>query len=435
MPPLSPHRRWPFVVGLAVCALGWLAFVFIATLYGWWRQPLAPAGEAQAFAEAVVAKINAQRRGNAVFVLIQAGQPVREYATSVGQPVDRDTLFQVASLSKWVSAWGVMTLVEAGKLDLDKPVSTYLKRWKLPPGEFDNNAVTVRRLLSHTAGLTDGLGYGGFPPGTAVQSLEDSLTRAADASPNADGHVRVGIAPGTKWRYSGGGYTLLQLIVEEVCGESFESYMKRAVFQPLGMSRSTYSVAADASNVAAFFDTQGAIATHYRFTSLAATSLYTSAADMTRFVAAHGRGPAGEPPGRGVLSPATLAQMRRPHASQYGAEIWGLGAMLYAPNGSDDFLIGHDGNNEPAINTAVRIDPATGDGIVILETGNRLLATELGGEWVYWKTRGIDFLAFTMATPNILRLVLGGWVVLLVLTALLFRRRRETVQPALSPRR
>lgn len=423
-------RRWPFVVGLAVCSLGWLAFVLVATVYGWWRQPLAPTADAPAFAEAAVGKINAQRRGNVVFALIQAGKPVREYAASVGQPVDRDTLFQVASLSKWVSAWGVMTLVQAGELDLDKPVATYLKRWKLPQSEFDNDAVTVRRLLSHTAGLTDGLGYGGFLPDAQVQSLEDSLTRASDASPNADGRVRVGIAPGTKWRYSGGGYTLLQLIVEEVSGESFDSYMKRAVFQPLGMSRSTYSVGADVSNVATFFDAQGADATHFRFTSLAATSLYTSAVDMTRFVAAHVLGPSGEAPGRGVLTPATLAQMRRPHAWQYGAEIWGLGTMLYAPNGAEDFLIGHDGNNEPAVNTAVRLDPATGDGIVILETGNRLLATELAGEWVYWKVRSIDFLAFTMAGPNIIRLLIGGWVVLLVTTILLFRRRRQTVQPA-----
>jgi CubicO group peptidase (beta-lactamase class C family) len=429
MPLLRKPRRWPFVVGLAVCSFGWLAFVLVATLYGWWRQPLAPTGEAQAFAEAVVGKIKAQHRGNVVFVLIQAGKPVHEYTTSVREPVDRDTLFQVASLSKWVSAWGVMTLVEAGKLDLDKPVTAYLKRWKLPKGEFDNDAVTVRRLLSHTAGLTDGLGYGGFLPGTAVQSLEDSLTRASDASPNADGRVRVGMAPGTKWRYSGGGYTLLQLIVEEVSGESFESYMSRAVFQPLGMSRSTYSVGSGVSNVATFFDAQGAVATHYRFTSLAATSLYTSAADMTRFVAAHVRGPSGEAPGRGVLAPATLALMRRPHASQYGIEIWGLGTMLYAPNGSGDFLIGHDGNNEPAVNTAVRLDPATGDGIVILETGNRLLATEFAGEWVYWKTRSLDFLAFMMAGTNIIRLLAGGWVVLLVITILLFRTRRQTVQP------
>ena len=228
--------------------------------------------------------------------------------------------------------------------------------------------------------------------------------------------MRVGLAPGTKWRYSGGGYTLLQLIVEEVSGQSFEAYMRRAVFQPLGMNRSTYSAEAGLSNVATFFDRDGAIATHYRFTSLAAASLYTSAMDMTRFAGAHVRGPTGEPPGRGVLAPATLALMRRSHGTRFGVEIWGLGTMLYAPNGAGDFLIGHDGNNEPAINTAVRLDPSTGDGIVILETGNRLLATELAGDWVYWKIRSIDFLAFSMASVTIIRLVAGGWAVLIVTT-------------------
>ena len=119
--------------------------------------------------------------------LIEKGRPVGERYVSIGRPVDRDTLFQVASLSKWITALGVMTLVDAGRVDLDAPVDTYLKRWKLPPSEFDNRKVTVRRLLSHTAGLTDGLGYGGFEPGEPIQPLPDSLTRASDASPGNDG--------------------------------------------------------------------------------------------------------------------------------------------------------------------------------------------------------------------------------------------------------
>ena len=237
--------------------------------------------------------------------------------------------------------------------------------------------------------------------------------------------MRVGLAPGTEWRYSGGGYTLLQLLVEEVSGESFESYMKHAVFEPLGMSRSTFSVAPDVHNVATFYGVDGSVATHYRFTALAAASLYTSAHDMTRFIAAHLTGPSGEAPGRGVLSPATLALMRAPQASQFGVEIWGLGMMLYAPNGAGDFIFGHDGNNEPAINTAVRIDPTSGDGIVVLETGNELLATELAGEWVFWKTGTLDFLAFTMATGTMVRLVIGGWIAILLAVAVIAWRRRR----------
>ena len=260
------------VLGAVLALAVWTAVVVAGALEGWWRQPLAPAGDTRAFMDAAVAEIDRTRRGNVAFVLIEDGQVFDEHFTSAGQPVDRDTLFQVASMSKWITAWGVMTLVEAGTLDLDAPVSTYLTRWSLPKTEFDNDGVTVRRLLSHTAGLTDGLGYGGFAPGQPVQPLVASLTRAADASPGADGAVRVGIEPGSAFEYSGGGYTLLQLIIEEVSGQSFNDYMRSAVFVPLGMTRSTYSLeGASTTNVAEFYDVDGTPAIHYRFTSLAAT--------------------------------------------------------------------------------------------------------------------------------------------------------------------
>jgi CubicO group peptidase (beta-lactamase class C family) len=419
------RSAWLLIAGTIACMGVWAACALAGTAFGWWRPPLAPPGDTRGFAEAATRELAGAYRGNVVFVLIQNGEPVHEYAASIGAPVDPDTLFQVASLSKWISAWGVMTLVEAGKLDLDAPVSTYLTRWTLPESELDTSGVTVRRLLSHTAGLTDGLGYAGFAPGVAVQTLEDSLTRASDASPGADGRVRVGLAPGTQWRYSGGGYTLLQLLVEEVSGEPFESYMKRAVLEPLGMTRSAFSVAQDAPNLATFYALDGTEATHFRFTALAAASLYTSARDLTRFLAAHLAGPSGEAPGRGVLAPETLARMRAPHGFELGIEIWGLGTMLFVPDGSGDFIFGHDGHNEPAINTAARLDPSSGDGIVVLETGNRLLATELAGKWVYWKTGTIDFLAFGIALPTLLGLVGAGWIgILLAAGAVVWRRRR-----------
>lgn len=291
-----------------ILAVGvWTAVFLAGTMEGWWREPLAPRGDTEAFMKAAVQEIDAKHRGNVAFILIEDGNVYDEYYVSVGESVDRDTLFRVASLSKWISASGAMTLVEAGKLDLDTPVSAYLTRWTLPESEFDNSGVTVRRLLSHTAGLTDGLGYAGFGPGEPVQPLEDSLTRAADASPGAGGTVRVGIEPGTAFEYSGGGYTLLQLLVDEVSGQSFNDYMKAHVLGPLGMTRSAYVLdGAGASNVAAFYDVDGSPAVHYRFTSLAATSLYTTAADLTRFIQAHLPGPNGESAGRGVLRPKTL---------------------------------------------------------------------------------------------------------------------------------
>ncbi len=373
---------------------------------------MADDGDARGFADAVVETLDSRYVGNVAFTLIENGEVYSRHFTSIGNNVDGDTLFQVASLGKWVAAWGVMTLVEAGELDLDAPVSTYLTRWSLPPSDFDNDGVTVRRLLSHTAGLTDGLGYAGYPPDSEVRLLEASLTQA-NASPGNDGRVRVGREPGSEWIYSGGGYTLLQLIIEEVTQQSFESYMSRAVFEPLGMTRSTYRVDLEETpNVAEIYGVDGRPAVRYRFTSLAATSLYTSTHDLERLIRAHFPGPDGEPVGRGVLTPETVEMMREPHGFQMGAAIWGLGAILYAPAKSGGFIVGHDGNNEPAINSAARLDPNTGDGFIILETGNPMLATDLAGEWVWWKAGTADLFVFLSGLQNMIQAIIIGWGVI-----------------------
>jgi CubicO group peptidase (beta-lactamase class C family) len=421
-----------FRVGSATLALLvlWSVVVLVGTSEGWWKRTLAPRGDTARFMDAAAKLVGSSNAGNAVFAVIENGSVHSVHAVSVGEAVDVNTVFQTASLSKWITAWGVIALVEQRKLDLDAPVSTYLTRWKLPESKFDNNKVTVRRLLSHTAGLTDGLGYAGFEPGAAVQSLEESLRRPADVSPGASGVVEVGYDPGTEWRYSGASYAILQLLIEEVSGESFEAFMQRVIFRPLGMVRSSYRwLPSDGSILATFYDADSKPATHYRFSAVAASSLYTSVSDLTRFVQAHLPGKNGEPIGRGVLAPATINEMWRPHGSKFGEDIWGLGTILYAKNNKGGFVVGHDGNNEPAINTAARFNPATGNGIVILETGKPLLATQLAGEWVFWETGNVDFLAFTIAMPALLRLIgLGSLVIVLAVPTtswLMIRRQRR----------
>jgi len=418
-----------FRVGLATLAVLvlWAVVVFVGTSGGWWKQTLAPRGDIAGFLDAAAKIVDSSNRGNAVFALIDDGSVHGVHAVSVGEAADVNTVFQTASLSKWITAWGVMALVQEGKLDLDAPVSTYLTRWKLPESKFDNNKVTVRRLLSHTAGLIDGLGYAGFAPDRTVQSLEESLKRPADVSPGKSGTIAVGYEPGSEWRYSGGGYAILQLLIEEVSGESFESYMQRVVFHPLGMVRSTFDwTPTERATLATSYDIDSKPTTHYRFSAVAATSLYTTVSDLTRFVQAQRPGKNGEPIGRGVLSPATLTEMWRPHASKFGEDIWGLGTILYASNNRGGFVVGHDGNNEPAINTAVRFNPATGNGIVILETGTPLLATRLAGDWVFWETGNVDFLAFTIAIPVMLRLIgLGSLVIVLAVPTIAWSIRRK----------
>jgi CubicO group peptidase (beta-lactamase class C family) len=414
-----------------VAAAGWAVLVFAVLDRGLLRFPIAERGETARFLAAAYDLAERRNRGNLAFVLIEDGREAGSFAISKGEPVGRESLFQTASLGKWLTAWGVMALAEKGEIDLDAPVSDYLTRWTLPESEFDESGVTVRRLLSHTAGLGDGLGYDGFASLQDVQTLEQSLTRAADASPGKSGEVRLESEPGSAWRYSGGGYTLLQLVIEEVSGQPFARYMDEAVFAPLGMERTTFDHdRALALGVAQNFRPDGTSEPFRRYTALAASSLFTSADDLATFLAAHGPGAS-----NAVLSPETRSLIASPQASRLGADIWGLGAMLYAPNEAGGFVIGHDGQNGPAINAAARIDPASGDGIVVLSTGSDLLATTIAGEWVFWKTGNVDTLDFAAALPAALAWLAGGLALILLagVVAAMRLRRRSTVRESAIP--
>jgi CubicO group peptidase (beta-lactamase class C family) len=224
----------------------------------------------------------------------------------------------------------------------------------------------------------------------------------------------VGAEPGESFLYSGGGYALLQLVIEEVSGEPFNDYMRRAVLLPLGMTRSTFVLPEGATNVAQSFNERGEEAILYNFSVPAAASLYTSAADLTQFLQANVAGENGVLPGRGVLAPGALAEMRRPHAYQYGAEIWGLGTILYVPNNAGGFVVGHDGSNTPAINTSARIDPATGDGIILLETGDTRLATDIAGEWVFWNSGNVDLFVLLADAQSAFPILVAGWIAIFI---------------------
>lgn len=418
-----------YILGTVFIMILWAGVALIATVNGWLHKSIAKQNTSQSFLSAIEKEIDKQFVGNFTMATFKDGIVEYEKFHSAGKPVDKNTVFQVASLSKWISAFGIMKLVEDGKLDLDAPVSTYLTRWQLPPSEFNNEEVTVRRLLSHTAGLTDGLGYSGFETGAGVQSIEQSLTKASDADEGISGSVYVGIEPGSEFIYSGGGYTLLQLLVEEVTGQSFASYMKESVFEPLKMIHSTY-VWDERSTylLAEFYNSDSTKSKHYRYTSLAATSLYTSLSDLELFFQAHLEGKNKEPIGRNIVKPETVKTMREPHGQTMGIDIWGLGTVLYATTDGGDFIIGHDGKSTPPINTAIRLNPETGDGIIILETGNAIMATKLASEWVFWKTGNVDTFLFPMLINGLVWTIGLGWVVIIVISIIFNIMRRQRMK-------
>ncbi len=403
------------LAGLSAAAL-WAALVFTSQFEGWGRTAIAPAGDDRAFLDAAAAKLRGHTRGAFVLKLLDHGKPAGVRTYSSHEPVTTATVFQVASLSKWITSFGVMRLAEQGKIDLDAPVSRYLTRWHLPETGFDNNGVTVRRLLSHTAGLTDGLAYEGFLPGQRVQTIEQSLTHAADARSDVDGRVRLGRAPGSAFQYSGGGFTLLQLLIEEVSHRSFNDYMRSEVLMPLGMTHSTYVLAPGAPE-AISYEVAGRKAPPRRYTAVGAASLYTTSDDLTAFIQSQLAG------GRGVVTPQTLALMRKPQAKQFGIDIWGLATVLYASNNAGGHIVGHDGDNAPAINTAARFDPATGNGIVVLESGNSTAASQVAGDWVFWDTGDVDIVTINTGLSATIRTAeIGGAILFLLVFALGFRR-------------
>lgn len=413
--------------------MAWTITVIYGSLNGWWHKPITKNKDTDSFVTAVKEISQREFVGNFAMAIMKNGEVEKELFYSANKPVDQNTIFQVSSLSKFVSAMGVMKLTEMGKINLDTPVSVYLTRWQLPPGKYDNDEVTARRLLSHTAGLTDELGYSGFENRDSVQTLEASLTKANDADEGKSGTVEVGIQPGSRWKYSGGGYTLLQLLVEETSGQSFNEFMLENLFKPLNMNSSTYLLS-DSLNtrLCEFFNSNKTSAPHFYYSSLAATSLYTSLNDLETFFQLFLQGSDGEPIGKGQLSPATLKSMREAHWDIMGEDIFGLGCMLYIGIENNENIFGHDGKSTPPINTAIRINPVTGDGIIVLETGNPDLATRLASDWVYLKTGKVDTLLFTMQLGKMFKIiVIGVIVILLAVTGTGFRKKLLTQSASL----
>ncbi|WP_316431700.1 serine hydrolase domain-containing protein [Leptolyngbya sp. NK1-12] len=376
--------------------IGWIVLWAVAVIaiviveVFWIARPAVPRGDLVTIENYLIQKLSQPGKpklGSATLILIQNGEIVAAHPFGIANaekksPVEIDqTLYQMASVSKMVTAWGIMKLVEDGTLALDKPANQYLKRWKFPVSQYSDK-VTIRHLLSHTGGLDDLFGYAGFLPGESIQSLEESLTLTKDSTSGKSRGVTVAREPGQNWLYSGGGYTVLQLLIEEVTQQSFSDYMEKAILKPLGMEKSSFDWEAIAASdrideLATSFDEELQPSPHRRYTATAAASLYATPQDMARFVQAYSRTNL-------VLKQETLKQMMQPQPGAH--QDWGLGHTLYVANGIDEYAVGHDGGNLPALGHTVRVNPATGNGIVLLISGNLELASQLGDDWVYWET-------------------------------------------------
>lgn len=155
--------------------------------------------------------------------------------SSENRPVTTETLFLAGSISKPVAATRAHQLAEKRVIHLDSNVNNYLSSWKLPENNFtEKEKVTTRRILNHTAGLTV-WGFPGYDKGDTIPSVAKVL----DGKGNTDS-VRVYKEPGESWMYSGGGYTIMQLMITDLEQKQFPEIMQTAVLNPLGMNKSTF---------------------------------------------------------------------------------------------------------------------------------------------------------------------------------------------------
>ncbi|MGX5556807.1 serine hydrolase domain-containing protein [Bacillus cereus] len=285
----------------------------------------------------------------AAIALMETGTDVKRYTCGLlskneSAPVSCTTLFQAASLSKPVTAWGVMKLVETGQLNLEDIVY---------------EGLTVRHLLSHTGGLAPVHDLGSYPHEKGVNLLDD---------------VRIEYQVGEFW-YTNAGYNLLQLLIEKVTGKNFSIYMREEILEPLGMKHSSFDMGfdqlvKDAARGHSYLGQQVPVLWHVQ---QAAAGLYTTLDDMIRFTQANLNG------GSGVLQPDTVALM---HNRVERPVPYGLGYhILTLPKSTR--LVWHSGHNR-GFRTWIGFVPKLQKALVVLtnsDNGQSVIA-EVVQSWL-----------------------------------------------------
>jgi len=197
------------------------------------------------------------------------------------------TLYQAASLSKSVNALGIMKLVQDGRLSLDKDIRTYLISWTFPDNEFSTGKIiTIKNLLSHTAGLSTS-GFFGYSKTDTIPTINQILNGQGPATNEA---VKPILIPGTAVKYSGGGTTIIRKILDDNISTNYDSLMQEVILKPLKMTNSTFSQPLNdaVKNYACAYDKEmHVLPGNYRVhPEQAPDGLWTTATDFAKFIIA-----------------------------------------------------------------------------------------------------------------------------------------------------
>jgi CubicO group peptidase (beta-lactamase class C family) len=318
-------------------------------------------------------------------------------------PVTTKTLFQAGSISKPVAAVGALYLVEKGKLSLDEDVNKKLVTWKVPENEFTKEQkVTLRRLQSHSAGLT----VHGFPGYATDQPIPALVQIFNGEKPANTAPIRVDFIPGTRFRYSGGGVTIEQQLMIDVTGKPFPQFMRETVLDKIGMKDSTYEqplppARAMLAATGTYSNGKQVRGKWHVYPEMAAAGLWTTPSDLARFaieIALSKNGKANH-----VLSQATVREMLKPQIEHVG-----LGFFLGDEKNPDQF--GHDGADE-GFQALLIMFSDSGQGVAIMGNSDSFfrltsylvesIAKEYGWKYTPGKRSASDALLLVEATKGI----------------------------------
>lgn len=201
------------------------------------------------------------------------------------KPVNTSTFFQAASISKSLNGLGVLKLVQDKRLDLTSDINNYLNSWKFPYDSLSNGKkITISNLLSHTGGLNVS-GFDGYKKTDSIPNIIQILK--GDIPANSDG-VKSLFEPNLKYKYSGGGTTISQLIIEDVTGKSYADYMENNILKPIGMKNSFYTNTTSGKKLkllATGYNGDKEVTMKYHiYPEKAAAGLWTNPTELAKFV-------------------------------------------------------------------------------------------------------------------------------------------------------
>lgn len=346
--------------------------------------------------------------------LVHKGRPVWSKAYGYAdlqqkRPMTVDAICRVESISKSVTAWGVMRLVEQGFIDLDAPAQTYLPDFRLPQSEPSGQQITVRRLLSGNAGL---------PLGTIGKSVEYAPQSPMPTLPDfLKIEVRLLNEPGAGFMYSNVGFNLLELLIEEVTGQDFAEFMAQEVLAPLGMNFSSFAWQEQfQSAIPNGYELNGAVVPPYVYPAKASGGLFATAKDIACFVSA---GMTRSQIDHNVLMKESIAQIHTPQVKIPGlfgfvADHYGFGHFIETL-ADGRTAVWHGGQGHGWM-THFHAIPESGDGIVILTNSQRSwpFMAQVLTDWSKWLgIKPVKMGRITLATKALWALI--GFVLLISL--------------------